>query len=90
MTFKDDDTREKFKKFYRQHAAEKFILFSLIFSLAEEMEQSKEKNFDKLTEIFFKRSDKLYGSNSAILSQLDKILDVLRNYWAFGNIIPEK
>ena len=90
MTFKDDATKEKFKKIYRLYAPEYFIVFAMIFSLAEDVEQLPEKSFDKLAEIFDKSTTKLCATKGVILAQTDKILDILRKYWAYGNIIPAK
>lgn len=86
MTFKDDAAKENFRKFYRLNAAEHFMEISVSVSLAEDMEQLQEKSFDKFAELFFKSTVKI----GAILAQTDKILDILRKYWAYGNIIPAK
>ena len=86
MTFKDDAAKENFRKFYRLNAAEHFMEISVSVSLAEDMEQLQEKSFDKLAEIF----DKSNATTGVILAQIDKILDILRKYWAYGNIIPAK
>ena len=86
MTFKDNAAKEKFKKIYRLYAPKYFIVFALIFSITEDMEQSQEKSFDKLAELFFKSN----ATTGVILAQIDQILDILRKYWAYGNIIPAK
>lgn len=90
MTFKDDATKENFRKFYRLNAAEHFMEISMTISVAEDVEQLPEKSFDKLAEIFDKSTDKLCATKGVILAQTDKILDILRKYWAYGNIIPAK
>ena len=90
MTFKDDVAKENFRKLYRLNAVEHFMEISVIVSLAEDMEQLQEKSFDKLAEIFDKSTTKLCATKGVILAQTDKILDILRKYWAYGNIIPAK
>lgn len=90
MTFKDDATKENFRKFYRLNAVEHFMEISMTISVAEDVEQLPEKSFDKLAEIFDKSTTKLCATKGVILAQTDKILDILRKYWAYGNIIPAK
>ena len=90
MTFKDNAAKENFRKFYRLNAAEHFMEISVSVSLAEDVEQLPEKSFDKLAEIFDKSTTKLCATKGVILAQTDKILDILRKYWAYGNIIPAK
>ena len=90
MTFKDNAAKENFRKFYKLNAAEHFMEISVSVSLAEDMEQLQEKSFDKLAEIFDKSTAKLCATRGVIIAQIDKILDILREYWAYGNIIPAK
>ena len=90
MTFKDNAAKENFRKFDKLNAAEHFMEISVSVSVAEDVEQLPEKSFDKLAEIFDKSTTKLCATKGVILAQTDKILDILRKYWAYGNIIPAK
>ncbi len=89
MTFKDENAKADFQKLYKENASNQIVLFSFIFSVAEEIEESAEKTFDKFAEIFMRISSKEYIS-SLVLSELSNILDVFRKYWKFGNIIPAR